>query len=179
MAGHGVTLPQYVAIARHAGSPCPRIPLILVSIPIWLPRNDPWPALRSTTYIVRCSPQTSSRHHQGTWAAELWAERQGFGPPIECQQRTRDLAGVTSELVCFVRSSARKNPVSFSSRFPLSVFTGTRLGHAPLGRAKPTGTASRYSTRWAVFNPAYSESPKGPRSLGKWQDARGMACNGS
>lgn len=25
MAGHGVTLPQYVAIARHTGSPCPRI----------------------------------------------------------------------------------------------------------------------------------------------------------
>lgn len=48
MAGHGVTLPQYVAIARHAGSPCPRIPLILVSIPIWLPRNDPWSVLKST-----------------------------------------------------------------------------------------------------------------------------------
>lgn len=33
MAGHGVTLPQCVAIARHAGSPCPRSPLIPVSIP--------------------------------------------------------------------------------------------------------------------------------------------------
>lgn len=80
---------------------------------------------------------------------------------------------MTSELVCFVRSSARKNPVS-PLVFRFQFFTGTRLGHAPLGRAKPTGTASRYSTRWAVSNPAYSESPKGPRSLGKWQDARGM-----
>lgn len=35
----------------------------------------------------------------------------GFGPLSECQQDARDLA-VTSELVCFVRSSARKNPVS-------------------------------------------------------------------
>lgn len=65
----------------------------------------------STTYIVRCSPQTSSSHRQGTWAAELWVLGQGFGPPSECQQETRDLA-VTSEPVCFVRSSARKNPVS-------------------------------------------------------------------
>lgn len=127
MAGHGVTLPQYVAIARHAGSPCPRIPLILVSIPIWLPRNDPWPALRSTTYIVRCSPQTSSRHHQGTWAAELWAERQGFGPPIECQQWPAEDQGSGSDLGSrLLRTFIRPQKPSFSSRFPLSVFTGTR-----------------------------------------------------
>lgn len=131
----------------------------------------------STTYIVRCSPQTSSWHHQGTWEAELWVEA-GIWPAQRVPAEDQGFLAVTSEHVCLTRSSARKNPVSpLVLRFQFS--RGTRLGQAPLRRAKPKCTASRYSTRWAVFNPAYSESPKGPRSLGKWQDARGVACNGS
>lgn len=74
MAGHGVTLPRCVAIARHAGSPCPRILLNSCFDPHLVPSEHSLVCSESTTYIVRCSLQTSSRHHQGTWEAELWVE---------------------------------------------------------------------------------------------------------
>jgi hypothetical protein len=110
MAGHGVTLPQYVAIARHTCSPCPRIPLILVSIPIWLPRNDPWSVLKSTTYIVRCSPQTSS------WASPGYLGSGAVG-------WSRDLArpaSARSDLgICLLRTYIRQQEPSFSSPCPL------------------------------------------------------------